>query len=1009
MPTRRRSGSTQNSDCGLSSAITPDHQTTRTAAAIGPLFLVACFLTTVVLCGASAQELPLATVDTQRAYTKTALVHQWNVTRDNVMPSALLKASLMAREGRPKGEIISTITKMREDYHAAIRTGHRRDWQLDEDYKATVRHLGGIAGAVIGKYSPIPGLNEATALVTDLGLMTYEHLVRDKRVIQASEKVGQMYYNVQGAEDNVAELVIDTWHNYPTFRDIYIEQFQPQLLVTPDDNVDTINRKLPLFETQINVTTVRKLVSKNRRLTKEEILQIAISVTGITTELRRSRQEAQEVVEKQAAEEKQRQIEHVKQEGLRSAAFLATTALQMVDPELGRQAQAISSAAFQVNDAIKTFKAASRLGEDLTGAAAMTLTGNFVGVAFTLIGAFQDAGPSPDEIILQEIAKVREDIEAVRTQMHERFGIVERQLELVYVRLDEGLVALEKELRSHRRRLDRIARDINNLQNQVRASTGLVLRRLDNIEELIRDMATGHCKNWKPKFRSPLLEGEYEKCILKMQEQFARVALKRGQLLRREVTEAQALTAWLRERPNDLASLSFNSLRALTSGAHLATMVPAPEKWQDIATIYLDFVGMWPERLHLLKDGGLSLEELRRGGEEVEALVQSARHQLTNFTLGEKGNAIARLLDSVRSRSGILEQDISQLEREYAEEGLLEPKLDELGPVSAIPIRDRDRCVFHAGGSRWLEGEGYIAMLPEPLDDFIPTFVRHLLHAGIGHLEYCLELTFERTTELSYGKCRTRGELWCDAEVLYRPGPYTIVLRLDYVLDGLECDVPLKRSGIMQLARLSASDNKRKGGRQEFFQTIEGIIERFPARSVVAPQGIWDEQWRKKFVTVAKAVVNESGVECLEKQLSAPLKVRWAETAREPMSKWIREKLVEKESILEADRDNEYDYALLSHWIWSGYADAAKDHDTLAHLIVGTARGPTIAFVLKRSNRENRELVWSASSAYLEYVNEFANVLRSEEVLRIYSSSTDNFGIKMLLHRIDELMANSGN
>ena len=597
------------------------------------------------------------------------------------------------------------------------------------------------------------------------------------------------------------------------------------LLVTPDDAVDTINRKLPIFETQVNVTTVRELVLKNRQLTKEEIEQLANNVTGITTELRRSRQEAQEAVENQAEEENQRQIEHVKQEGLRSAAFLATTALQMVDPELGRQAQAVSSAAFQVNDAIQTFKAASRLGEDLTGAAAMTLTGNFVGVAFTLIGAFQDAGPSPEEMILQEIVKVREDIQAVRTQMHERFGIVERQLELVYVRLDEGLVTLEKELRLHRRRLDRIATDINELQMQVRASTGMVFRRLDNIEELIRDMATGHCENWKPKFRSPLLEGEYEKCILKMQEQFSRIALKRGQVLREEATEAQALTAWLRERPNDLASLSFNSLRALTSGAHLAATVPAPEKWQDIATIYLDFVGMWPERMYLLKGGGLSLDELRLGGEEVDTLVQSARRQLTNFSLGEKGSAIARLLDSVRSRAGTLEQEISELERQYAEEGLLEPKLDELDPMSAIPIRDRERCVFHAGRSKWLVGEGYIATVPESLDDFIPAFVRHLLHAGIGHLEYCLELTFERTTKRTHGKYYTRGDLLVDIAVLYLPGPYTIVLHLDYVLDGLECDAPLKRSGIIQVARLHASDKKRKGGKQEFFQSIEGNIE----------------------------------------------------------------------------------------------------------------------------------------------------------------------------------------
>ena len=509
------------------SSPTPVRESTPMSALSGALFLLAIFLGIFVTDRAQAQELPLVErLDPRSAYAKTALVHQWNVTRDNVMPAVLLKASLMAREGRPKQEIISTITKMREQYDAAIRAGHRRDWRLNEDYKATIRHLGGIAGAVIGKYSPIPGLAEGTAMVTDVGLMTYEHLARDQKVIQASKTIGLMYHNITAAEENIAELVTDTWNTVPLFQEIYLEQFQPDLLVTPDDSIATINRKLPLFATQVNVTRVLDIVSQRKPLTKEDVEKLGNNVTGIAAELRKTRKAAQQ----EAEDEKQRQIAHVKREGLRSGAFLATTVLQMVNPELGRQAQAVSSAAFQVNDAIETFKAASRLGEDLTGAAAMTLTGNFVGVAFTLLGAFQDSGPSPEEIILREIANVRMDIETVRRQMHERFGIVERHLEVVYVRLNQGLMDLDRELRKHRRRLDKIAKNVDQLQKQLRASTGLLLRRITDVEELIREMATGHCRNWKPKFKSPLAEGEYEKCILKFQKQFARRALDRRQI-----------------------------------------------------------------------------------------------------------------------------------------------------------------------------------------------------------------------------------------------------------------------------------------------------------------------------------------------------------------------------------------------------------------------------------------------------------------------------------------------
>ena len=136
-----------------------------------------------------------------------------------------------------------------------------------------------------------------------------------------------------------------------------------------------------------------------------------------------------------------------------------------------------------------------------------------------------------------------------------------------------------------------------------------------------------------------------------------------------------------------------------------------------------------------------------------------------------------------------------------------------------IPLRER------AGG---LSVKGMLSRPRNLLMTFVPDFVRHLLHAGIGRLEYCLNLVFERSSEIKRRGPRQRlGELLYDITVSYRPGPYTMVFRLDYVLDGLECDVPLERGGISPLARLHAVDRTKMGGRHEFFQSdrrLDGLF-----------------------------------------------------------------------------------------------------------------------------------------------------------------------------------------
>ena len=237
-----------------------------------------------------------------------------------------------------------------------------------------------------------------------------------------------------------------------SFREVYAEQFEPELRIRPTDTVDTINEKLPHLLLQDNVATILTILSHRVPITEQNVSDIRNEVTTILRSIR----ETGDATEARKKSEYAKERDRIRRAGLRSGAFLASTALGYIDPTMGTHVQALSSAAFQIHDSITAFKAATEIHKDLTGAASLTLTANFVGAAFTLVGAFGSSGPTPEQMIFEQIGALRKDLQNVRREMHDRFGIVERKISIMYVNLDMGIRALEVELHKQNRKLDGI-------------------------------------------------------------------------------------------------------------------------------------------------------------------------------------------------------------------------------------------------------------------------------------------------------------------------------------------------------------------------------------------------------------------------------------------------------------------------------------------------------------------------------------------------------------------------
>ena len=225
-------------------------------------------------------------------------------------------------------------------------------------------------------------------------------------------------------------------------------------------------------------------------------------------------------------------------------------------------------------------------------------------------------------------------------------------------------------------------------------------------------------------------------------------------------------------------------------------------------------------------------------------------------------------------------------------------------------------------------------------------------------------------------------------------GPYTMRLRIDYIADSPVCDA-VTENGAIPFAEFAAIDSMKLGGYISFRGTG------WPPLRVVAERNIWGTDWRETFVAEAVLTTNKAGNECVRKNLSSRLEERLQVLE----SNWIANRIsdpndIENRILREADEDTEIDYALISHWIWSGFGDAAEKDDLLARLVLGIGNGPTLVSTVESTLFDEKLLVSEAPNRFSWGLKELSEVLRSEEILSAYAKSDDNFQVDQLMGRI---------
>ena len=297
----------------------------------------------------------------------------------------------------------------------------------------------------------------------------------------------------------------------------------------------------------------------------------------------------------------------------------------------------------------------------------MTLAGNLVGVGLGLVGAFADSGPSADEIVIGQIAALREEVRELRREMHERFDRLHEHLDAVYEEMISGFAGLES------RNIQRFQQTIDGLRDtKFRLSEvgevqldamGILIGQAELLADLITNMELNPClrSHGPPGSGDEMDLEKFRDCRAKLE------AVGEALLARQfEGPVASAIVAELIENSPDRAmSLSLREFRRLLTSSGVAgeeramrlpTAVVWPESWFWVAERYEVFHQEYRDQAAedpVSRGESAFAQRMRKYRTDLLRYAEAIREELISFQSGARQSVFGTLLENVWDREGI--------------------------------------------------------------------------------------------------------------------------------------------------------------------------------------------------------------------------------------------------------------------------------------------------------------------------------------------------------------------
>ncbi len=158
----------------------------------------------------------------------------------------------------------------------------------------------------------------------------------------------------------------------------------------------------------------------------------------------------QEEQAKQKALAAAKAAEHkLKLEAIESSISIFSTLGGFIDSDFGKQLKTLGESGLKIGKAIDSWLdavAGKNTLDAIFSASTVVMTGNILGAVMGIVSLFGSSGPTPEQMILEEIGKLRKQVDQLRTEMHARFDRIDQELNIIYTTMQERFDKIDLQL-----------------------------------------------------------------------------------------------------------------------------------------------------------------------------------------------------------------------------------------------------------------------------------------------------------------------------------------------------------------------------------------------------------------------------------------------------------------------------------------------------------------------------------------------------------------------------------
>jgi hypothetical protein len=310
-------------------------------------------------------------------------------------------------------------------------------------------------GIVLDDLSRAPGAEfRGTAVKALVNTLTGRDATRMSPKIEDRLTASEQYFSGERRYSDAPSLVWSEVANLarrdPDFKEVWDSEFgAAHQWVSATDNAGILEKTPllneyfdlpPILAKQNDPVAVKQLViDQVAALGRQVNVQQAAIFTGIKTAAAKNvpgdAPKPQDEVPVETAEAKQKDRQEVidgVQAGFDGLSYIA---LALGQDAFSKQIKTIGDGAAKFATASNKLLAFMETAGKVSGFATAAAMGNFVGAAIAMLSLFSPGGPSIDQVILDQIAKLREDIKRLGSEMGGRFDRVDSKLTDVYNKL----------------------------------------------------------------------------------------------------------------------------------------------------------------------------------------------------------------------------------------------------------------------------------------------------------------------------------------------------------------------------------------------------------------------------------------------------------------------------------------------------------------------------------------------------------------------------------------------